>query len=110
MEFAEAWEMGVDIRLVDANGKVMEETPDMENVLSRLLPAWDDASFHCLRYVDPWGETVFNHLQMDELVTELRRIRTQSTTEEQRAFVDGIEDMAMKCREGRQLYLKFLGD
>jgi hypothetical protein len=102
--------MGFDIRLEDAAGKQIEESVDVESLLSRLLPAWDDASFHCLRYVDPWGVTVFNHLQMDELVAELRRIRSKASTEDERAFVDGIEVMAMKCREGENLYLKFTGD
>ncbi|MGB0036829.1 MAG: hypothetical protein WBP79_15270 [Candidatus Acidiferrales bacterium] len=101
--------MGVDIRLEDKNGNKLDESPDLENLLSRLLPAWDDAIFHCLRYVDPWGETIFNHLQMDELISELRKIRAKAATEEERAFIDNIESMAMRCKD-ENLYLKFLGD
>jgi hypothetical protein len=102
--------MGMSIRLEDNQGKATEEIPDLESLLSRFFPSWDDQSFHFLRYIDPWGETVFNHLQMDELISELRRIRARASTEEERAFVDAIEGMATRCKDGEGLYLKFIGD
>jgi hypothetical protein len=102
--------MGMAIQLEDQQGKVLEEIPDLESFLARLFPSWDDESFHCLRYIDPWGDTIFNHLQMDEVISELRRIRAKTTVEAERAFVDAIEGMAARCKEGEHLYLKFLGD
>jgi Phosphoglucomutase/phosphomannomutase, alpha/beta/alpha domain I len=54
--------MGMSIRREDRQGKAIEEIPDMESLLSRFFPSWDDESYHFLRYIDPWGETVFNHL------------------------------------------------
>jgi hypothetical protein len=47
---------------------------------------------------------------MDELIFELRRIRSKASSEEQRAFVDAIEGMAGRCKDGDGLYLKFIGD
>ena len=102
--------MGMSIRLENRDGKAVEEIPDLESLLSRFFPSWDDLTYHFLRYIDPWGETVFNHLQMDELIFELRRIRQKAETEEQRAFVDAIEGMAGRCKDGEGLYLKFMGD
>ena len=102
--------MGMSIRLETRNGKAIEEIPDLESLLSRFFPSWDDLTYHFLRYIDPWGETVFNHLQMDELIFELRRIRQKASTEEQRAFVDAIEGMAGRCKDSDGLYLKFSGD
>jgi hypothetical protein len=102
--------MGMSIRLETRNGKAIEEIPDLESLLSRFFPSWDDLTYHFLRYIDPWGETVFNHLQMDELIFELRRIRQKASTEEQRAFVDAIEGMADRCKDSDGLYLKFSGD
>ena len=43
-------------------------------------------------------------------IFELRRIRQKADTEEQRAFVDAIEGMAGRCKDGEGLYLKFMGD
>jgi hypothetical protein len=102
--------MGMSIQLEDPQGKVFEEIPDLESLLARLFPSWDDATFHCLRYIDPWGATVFNHLQMDEVISELQRIREQTIVEVERAFIDAIEAMATRCKEGEHRYLKFLGD
>lgn len=102
--------MGLDIRLEDKEGKTIEEAPDLENVLSRVLPSWDDTSFHLLRYIDPWGDTMFNHLQMDELVEELRRIREKTANEVERTFISKVGTMALRCKDGEHLYLKFLGD
>jgi hypothetical protein len=102
--------MGMSIRRENRESKVIEEIPDLESLLSRFFPSWDDESYHCLRYIDPWGETVFNHLQMDELISELRRIRLKASTEEERAFVDAVEGLATRCKDGDGLYLKFIGD
>jgi len=102
--------MGMSIQLEDHQGKVLEEIPDLESLLARLFPSWEDANFHCLRYIDPWGATVFNRLQMDEVISELWRIRAQTTVEVERAFIDAIEGMARRCKEGEHRYLRFLGD
>jgi hypothetical protein len=102
--------MGMSICLETRDGKATEEIPDLESLLSRFFPSWDDQTYHFLRYIDPWGETVFNHLQMDELIFELRRIRSKASSEEQCAFVDAIEGMAGRCKDGDGLYLKFIGD
>jgi hypothetical protein len=102
--------MSFDIRLESKEGKLIEDMPDLESLLSRLLPSWEDSSFHLLRYLDPWGDTIFNRLQMEELMLELQRIRPKASTEEERAFVDSIGRMAERCKEGEGLYLKFLGD
>jgi len=102
--------MGFAIRLEDEKGKAEQELFDLENVLSRLLPSWEDREFHCLRYIDPWGNTVFNHLQMDEFIEELKRIRGDATTEVELAFLDAIESMAVRCKESGELYLYFRGD
>jgi hypothetical protein len=102
--------MGMAIQLEDHQGKVLEEIPDLGRLLARLFPSWGDETFHCLRYIDPWGDTIFNHLQMEKVISELRRIRAKTTVEAGRAFIDAIEGMATRCKEGEHLYLKFLGD
>ena len=102
--------MGMAIQLEDQHGKALEEIPDLESLLARLFPSWEDEAFHCLRYIDPWGNTIFNHLQMDEVISELQRIRARTSVEAERAFLDAIEGMATRCKEGEHLYLKFVGD
>lgn len=102
--------MGFAIQLEDRQGKVVEEITDLESLLARVFPSWDDESFHCLRYIDPWGDTTFNHLQMDEVISELQRLRAVTAVEVERAFIDAIEAMAQRCKDGEQVYLRFIGD
>jgi hypothetical protein len=45
------------------------------NFLHRLLPPHDDDTYYCLRYVDWYGDTVFNRLQIETVLQELERIR-----------------------------------
>ena len=101
--------MGLLIRLEDESGKSLEDLPDWDNVLSRVLP-WGDQSFHCLRYVDPYGNAIFNRLQMDELMQELKRIRGVAQTELEREFIDAVERLAQRCKDRLHLYLRFRGD
>jgi hypothetical protein len=50
------------IQLEDQQGKVLEEIPDLESLLARLFPSWGDETSHYLRYIDPWGDTIFKRL------------------------------------------------
>ena len=97
--------MSMVVKLEDQQGERGEWA-----MLHGVIPGHDERDFPVLRGVDPYGTTVFNHLQMEELIFELRRIRQKATTEEQRAFVDAIEGMAGRCKDGEGLYLKFIGD
>jgi hypothetical protein len=47
---------------------------------------------------------------MDELVEELRRIREKTANEVERTFISKVGTMALRCKDGEHLYLKFLGD
>ena len=49
-------------------------------------------------------------LSTNQMISELRRVRQAASTEEQRAFVDAIEGLASRCKDGEDIYLKFIGD
>ncbi len=102
--------MGIDIALQTETGEILEQVFDSASVLERVLPSYDDVSFCCLRFIDPYGDTVFNQLQMELFLSELRRIREAAQSEEQRVFLDRIESLANQCKAGQHLYLKFYGD
>ncbi len=75
-----------------------------------LLPSYSDSAWSCLRYVDRYGDAVFNQLQVPVLISEVRR------------RIEGIRDRAMKehCEavlrliesaEGQvHTYVRFVGD
>jgi hypothetical protein len=88
--------MGMAVRLEDQQDNVLEEIPDLESVLAQLFPS---------------GEvTIFNHLQSDEVISELRRIPARTTVEPDGTRLDAVEEMTVRYREREHCNLKFLGD
>ncbi len=102
--------MGLRMDLEDERGHAVERVLDPTNILHRLLPSHDDGSFQCLRFIDWYGDTVFNRLQMDVFLAELSHIAQKAQTKEQRELLSQIEDLARRCQRGPHLYLKFYGD
>jgi hypothetical protein len=63
-----------------------------------------------LCYINPYGDTVFNELQMDVFLSEWERIRGVAETPEQVEAWTSIRDLARKCKEEAHFYLRFIGD
>lgn len=68
--------MGFTVALEDEDGVELAPTAgDPKNAFGRSLPHPDDTSFACLRFVDPYGDTTFNNLQIPLLIEEAARAR-----------------------------------
>lgn len=102
--------MGIDVVLEDERGKALDRAGDAANLLHRLLPHPKDSSFQMLRFIDLYGDTVFNHLQMDAFIQEWDRIAQNAQTEEERSFLSRVRDLATKVQQQVHTYLKFYGD
>lgn len=65
--------MGIDVAWVDEDHKEKQLVSDPQQVLTRLANSrWPGlASSVCLRFVDPWGDAVFNQAQNKVLLTDL---------------------------------------
>ena len=61
--------MGFCVRLESEDGEPLEEIEDPKNILHQLLPS-EDASYNFLRFIDWYGETVFNRLQIPSFISE----------------------------------------
>lgn len=97
------------IRVViqDENGN---QVTDGVDVPTNLLTAPDDPRFSCLRFVDPYGDTVFNRLQAAALLQDLRLVRQTCDTEEQDGAIRQIEELVERCKTEPHLYVKLIGD
>lgn len=62
----------ITIETVDERGKLLERFDDAR-VAHLLLEAAPDSSA-CLRFIDPYGDTVFNTLQLPILQQEIRAL------------------------------------
>jgi hypothetical protein len=102
--------VGVDVRLETGWGEVLEEVGDESGFLARILPEYEDRSFCLLRYIDRYGHTVFNELQMPDFLEEWRRLYRRAVTDEDREVLARVEELARRICETQLNYLRFLGD
>jgi hypothetical protein len=102
--------MGINVHLENERGETLDDVIDTEDLISGLLPHWQDTSSHCLRFIDPYADTTFNHRQISVFLEEWERIKPNAKTEEQRIIWYAVKDLASLCQKGDLLYLKFYGD
>lgn len=98
----------IHIALEDEHGETIEQIEGRVHLLGKLLPD-DDQSSQCLNFIDPYGDTVFNGLQMRPFIAEWDQVADKAQTDEEKILVERVRQLAEKCRE-LHLYLKFYGD
>jgi hypothetical protein len=54
--------MGLVVRLQDELGEVLEEIQDRKDFLGPYIPALRDETYHCLRFIDRYGDAYFHRL------------------------------------------------
>ncbi len=69
-----------------------------------------DEGFELLHYVDPYGETVFNALQMPYLLRDLAKLRARTREAIDHRTIDRVAPLARRCSEVPHRYLVFIGD
>jgi hypothetical protein len=69
-----------------------------------------DETYVCLRFVDPYGDTVFNADQAEQVIVELEMLSQRTSTPAQRAVLAEIAALAAFAREEPHRYLRFVGD
>ena len=79
-------------------------------MLHGVIPSREEKDFPCLRFIDPYGKTVFNHLQMESFLEEWERVRSRASDESQKEAWQKVKEMAEICRQDRDLYLRFVGN
>ena len=79
-------------------------------ILNGAIPGATDPGFVLLSGVDPFGKTVFNHLQMEAFLQEWERAKDRVRDEPQMEAWQRVTQMAEHCREDRDLYLRFVGN
>jgi hypothetical protein len=78
-------------------------------MLNGVVPGREEREFPLLRCIDPFGKTVFNHVQMEPFLEEWQRVRDRARDEAQQLAWEKIREMAEICRQDRDLYLRFVG-
>jgi hypothetical protein len=79
-------------------------------ILNGVIPGTTGTDFLLLSGVDPFGKTVFNHLQMEAFLSEWERAKDRVRDESQMEAWEKVKQMAETCRHDRDLYLRFVGN
>jgi len=102
--------MGLSVVVQTEASKVLKRLDDPKNVLHRVLPHSDDTTFTCLRFVDWYGDTVFNSLQMQAIEEELDRLADKSVNEEDKEMLARLNELVRYGQSRGRSFLKFIGD
>jgi hypothetical protein len=101
--------MAIDAILQNINGQREAEVVDSNYSLAHIWPIGDQ-SFPLLQYIDPYGNTVFNGLQMPEVQRELEILVGKASTDEQKDTLRRIRELAVRCQKQPHMFLRFSGD
>ena len=102
--------MGINVRLQTEEGELVEEAIDWDEAVSTFVTHHEDMSFSCLRFIDEYGDTVFNRLQMETFLEEWESVRIRAQTNTQKKMWNRIKGLAERCQKDLHTYLKFIGD
>lgn len=101
--------MGVNIVYQNENEKELEKVID-HNIIGKIIPDFNDSSSYCLRYIDLYGDTTFNRLQIDQLKKEFESKLNETQDDKIKSFIKRILVLIDKCKKNIHTYIKFVGD
>ena len=101
--------MSVNCVLVDERGKEPDRVADPSGLMNTLIQPLAAADFQCWRFIDEYGDTVFNTLQMPRFLEEAALIRERSSGEAINILAE-VERLARRCQAEIHTYLRFIGD
>jgi hypothetical protein len=90
-------------------GKKLDQAEDSGYSLAAIWP-FNDRSFPLLQYIDPYGNAVFNGLQMSEVQKELDPLIRRAANDEQRNTLRRIRELSVTCERQPHTFLRFAGD
>jgi hypothetical protein len=104
-------QMAISVVLQDEQcADISETVQDPQGAIALCLPNPADTTFCCLRFIDPYGDTVFNHLQAVALLEEWDRLRPSFTQHNAAPLWSDIRKLIAHCAEEPHAYLRFVGD
>jgi hypothetical protein len=101
--------MGIEAVWRTGAGAELDRVSDPRSVLSRFTNSSDHQGTICLQFLDPYGDTCFNQLQIPVLAEEFGAAARQTTDPELRAQLLAVAHLATRARDVHT-YLWFIGD
>jgi len=102
--------MPMVVRLENEFGSLIEQVDDSTNCLPGLLDKTEHFSFIMFRFIDLYGNTIFNRRQLGVLVKEIDHILKKTKASDELTLLEQIRRLAIYGSENVHVYLKFVGD
>ena len=103
--------MAIAVVLQDERcSNISELVQDPQGVIALCLPGLADTTYPCLRFIDPYGDTIFNPLQAAAMAEEWDRLRPSFSWHNAEALWAKIRKLIVQCSEEPHTYLRFIGD
>ena len=99
--------MGIDVRLETERAEPLgDPVYDTSNHLARALA---NGAGTCIDFIDPYGNTVFNQLQLPVLIGELETLNG-GLPSELYGHVEGVLTLLRTGLDRPHIYARFVGD
>jgi hypothetical protein len=102
--------MGIDLHVEDEHGEAIEIIPDDQNILSKIINTYNTSSCTLLKYIDPYGDTVFNHKQLNDLINDFSQIMNNSNESITKVYLRKVNSILVRNVNKVHVYFKFYGD
>ncbi len=103
--------MAISIVLQDERGnRIGKIVHDTQGAIALSVPEPTDDSFSCVRFIDPYGDTVFNPLQASAMIEEWDRLKSAFAKHNAEPLWSELRELIVRCSEEPHTYLRFVGD
>lgn len=103
--------MGIDVEIAPRFRDSPIELHDRRGVFADFVCSAQLSDTVCLRFIDPYGDTIFNHLQLPVLLEELELHGRLATDAELRAHIRSMIELVKRADAGGpEMFVKFVGD
>ncbi len=89
---------------------ISELVCDTEGAMAACLRSCGDSQSCCLRFIDPYGDTIFNPLQARVLLSEWDGLLMCFREHHAEDLWQTLRSMVVSCSENPHTYLRFIGE
>lgn len=102
--------MGIDVHIAPRSRDDVEVS-DTKNIFAGALASAHLETTLCLRFIDPYGETLFNSLQLPVLLDELQALGASTTHDDTRTHMQRLVRLVRDAiGRGPHHFIRCVGD
>lgn len=90
--------------------EISQAVQDPDDVIALSISEFADGGYACVRFIDPYGDTIFNPLQAKAMIEEWDRLKQSFSDHKAETLWADVRALIVRCSEEPHTYLKFIGD